>query len=248
MQIWLLMHIAILADIHANLTALEAVLHDVSARGPFDFVVSSGDQVVGGPRPLQTWQALEAAHVYCLLGNTERDIGCGQFPPSPIGGQYRRQIIEVFNWTLDVLPGEVRSGIARLHRRLDLCVDGGPLLVISHANGVDLDSFIWADDDPTELAPLMGSPTPSLLVVGHIHSPLDLQVGSTRVMRAGSVALKYEPSEYNVAHWAEVTWDADGAVWNAERHRVTWDHGAEIDAAHEAGYPGTGILPGYGRA
>ena len=242
------MHIAAFADVHANITALRAVLRDIEAHGPFDLVVSNGDQIFGGPRPLETWRELEHVGAYCLCGNTERDLGTGQFPPAPAGGQWRDRILEVFDWTMGTLPDEVRELAAQLPQRLDLRIDHGPLLVISHANGVNLDDFIWADTEPAELDRLIGTPRPALLVVGHIHAPLDLEVGPTRVLRAGSVGLMYEANAFNEAHWTEITWDAQRHAWDAERHAVTWDHTAEIAAGHAAGYPGTEILPGYERA
>ena len=242
------MHIAVFADVHANLTALRTVLHDIDARGPFDLAVSNGDQVFGGPRPLETWRELEQAGVYSLLGNTERDIGCGQFPPEPVGGRHRARILEVFDWTMDVLPADVRMAVAALPNRFDVRVDGGPLLTVSHANGVNLDNFIWAETDQSELECLIGTPSPELLVIGHIHAPLDLQVNSTQVMRAGSVGLKYESSAYNVAHWTEITWDATQSKWDVERRELTWDYRAEIEAGRAARYPGTDILPGFDRA
>ena len=39
------MRVALLSDIHGNLTALEAVLADMRSQGPFDQVVVAGDLV-----------------------------------------------------------------------------------------------------------------------------------------------------------------------------------------------------------
>ena len=242
------MHIAAFADVHANLTALRAVLQDIDDHGPFDLIVSNGDQILGGPRPLETWQELQRIGAYCLCGNTERDLGIGQFPPAPAGGQWRDRILEVFDWTMDAVPADVRVRAAGLPQRLDLSIDNGALLVISHANGVNLDDFMWPDTDPSELDRLTGTPPPALLVVGHIHAPMDLKVGPTRVLRAGSVGLMYEANAYNQAHWTEITWDAPRRAWTAEPHAVIWDHTAEIAAGRAVGYPGTEILPGYERA
>ena len=242
------MHIAAFADVHANLTALRAVLRDIDAHGPFDLVVSNGDQIFGGPRPLDTWRELERVGAYCLCGNTERDLGTEQFPPAPAGGQWRDRILEVFDWTMDALPDEVRELAAQLPQRLDVRIDHGPLLVVSHANGVNLDDFIWADTDPGGARPLDRNAASG--VAGRRSHPRSVGPGGgpTRVMRAGSVGLMYEANAFNEAHWTEITWNAPGHAWHAERHAVTWDHTAEIAAGRAVGYPGTEILPGYERA
>ena len=246
------MHIAAFADVHANLTALRAVLRDIDAHGPFDLVVSNGDQIFGGPRPLETWQELERIGAYCLCGNTERDLGTGEFPPAPAGGRWRDRILEVFDWTMEALPGEIIARAAALPRRLERDIDGGPLLVISHANGINLDDFIWADTDPAELDRLIGTPRPALLVVGHIHAPMDLQVGPTRVLRAGSVGLMYEANAYNqacIGPRSPGTRRAARGTAEARRMRCSGTTVlAEIAAGDAVGYPGTEILPGYERA
>lgn len=67
------MRIALIADIHANLPALEAVLADIKKREP-DMILSLGDQINLGPCPRQTLELLRAEAVTCLSGNHERYI------------------------------------------------------------------------------------------------------------------------------------------------------------------------------
>ena len=67
------MRIALIADIHSNLPALEAVLRDIRRHSP-DLILSLGDQVNLGPCPKETIELLQAAHVACLHGNHERYI------------------------------------------------------------------------------------------------------------------------------------------------------------------------------
>jgi predicted phosphodiesterase len=52
------MRVAVLADIHGNLPALEAVLRDVEAAGGVDAIVLNGD-LADGPMPAQTLDRLE---------------------------------------------------------------------------------------------------------------------------------------------------------------------------------------------
>ena len=98
------MRIAVLTDVHANLTALRAVMDDIRARGPFQLVVSAGDQLLGGPRPLEVWDTLEAAGVTLLMGDTERDLALGSFKAVPGRGLRRDLILAVFDWTVKLLP------------------------------------------------------------------------------------------------------------------------------------------------
>lgn len=66
------MRIAVLADVHGNLPALEAVLDDVDAIG-VDMIVLNGD-LADGPMPAQTLDRLEQIGNQALWvrGNTDR--------------------------------------------------------------------------------------------------------------------------------------------------------------------------------
>ncbi|RWQ35238.1 MAG: metallophosphoesterase, partial [Mesorhizobium sp.] len=54
------MRIAVLADIHGNVLALDAVLDDLQQRGGADLVVNLGDCVSGPLWPRETMERLEA--------------------------------------------------------------------------------------------------------------------------------------------------------------------------------------------
>lgn len=63
--------IALIADIHANLLAAEAVLSDIHKKHRPDRIISLGDQVNLGPAPRDTLRLLRSKNVTCLHGNHE---------------------------------------------------------------------------------------------------------------------------------------------------------------------------------
>jgi len=67
------MKIALIADIHSNLPALESVLRAIRRHSP-DRIISLGDQVNLGPSPKETLALLKEAGALCLHGNHERYI------------------------------------------------------------------------------------------------------------------------------------------------------------------------------
>ena len=102
---------------------------------------------------------------------------------------------------------------------------------------VNLDDFIWADSPEAEVERLVGPNPPALMVLGHIHAPLELEFNSTTILRPGSVGLKYEPHWAGVAHWAEVWWDPQRAAWAHRIRQVEWNPRLEIEAGRAVGYP-----------
>jgi putative phosphoesterase len=67
------LRIAFVTDIHGNLPALEAVVHDIARRG-VDRVVNLGDSLSGPLLPLETARYLMARDWFHLAGNHERQI------------------------------------------------------------------------------------------------------------------------------------------------------------------------------
>jgi predicted phosphodiesterase len=61
--------ILVIADIHANLTALEAVLADVAAQGAVDEIWCLGDAVGYGPDPAACLRLLQAKYTVWVAGN-----------------------------------------------------------------------------------------------------------------------------------------------------------------------------------
>jgi len=66
------MRAAILADIHSNLTALEAVLADVERRGRVDEVWCLGDIVGYGPEPHRCIETIKERCHTCIAGNHDQ--------------------------------------------------------------------------------------------------------------------------------------------------------------------------------
>lgn len=80
------MRTAVLADIHANLAALEAVLQDIAKEGIAD-IVTLGDNIGYGPDPEEVMRQLTALAVTSIQGNHEyaliNDLYYLQMNPDP---------------------------------------------------------------------------------------------------------------------------------------------------------------------
>ena len=64
------MRLAIIADIHGNYRALDAVLADIARNGA-DRIVSLGDNIGYGPEPEEVVRALQGYRVLSVMGNHE---------------------------------------------------------------------------------------------------------------------------------------------------------------------------------
>jgi len=82
---------AILSDIHGNLAAFEAVLEDID-RQKVDRIISLGDVVGYGPRPVECLKLVMERCAFSLLGNHEYAVLRGPEGFNPIA-------VEAINWT-----------------------------------------------------------------------------------------------------------------------------------------------------
>lgn len=69
------MRLAVIADVHGNVLALDAVLADLGRRGGADLVVDLGDRVSGPLWPAETLDRFEAQGIPGVRGNHDRIVG-----------------------------------------------------------------------------------------------------------------------------------------------------------------------------
>lgn len=232
------MKLAVLADIHANLAALEAVLEDVDAWRP-DVVVVAGDIVNRGPRPAECLRLVQerqrTAGWQVVLGNHEEYVLFHTRPDAPKAGP----TFEIFRssyWTLQRLNGEVAALEAMPFQQTIQAPDGSAVRIV-HASTRGTRDGVFPDTPDQVLALQVGQPAVPLFVVGHTHIPLVRRVGDTLVVNTGAVGMPFDGDPR--ASYARLTWGRGG--WQAEIVRVPYDR-----RQTEQDYRATGFLDGGG--
>ena len=226
------MRIAVLADTHGNLLALEAVLADLRARAP-DLVVNLGDLFTGPFDPAGSAEAQIALDCPTLAGNHERNLVEGDDTSSSVAFARPRLSASHLSWTRG-LPKTLRL------------IDGEVFACHGSPAGGDLDylledvgsgrSVLAAED---AIRPrLAGVGQARLVLCGHTHMPRAVQVGGVLVVNPGSVGMPAYTDGNPVPHaiengapharYAVTTRRPDGR-WAAELHAVAynWDRAAQ---------------------
>jgi predicted phosphodiesterase len=231
------MRIAVISDIHSNLSALEAVL---GAVGAVDAVWHLGDTVGYGPQPQAVVDRLRAAGAIGVRGNHDDAGGGGT-------------CIEFFNpdgframeWTRTQIDESTRLYLAGLPERR---VPEGSGFTLAHGSPSDP---IWEYLDSPEVAQanLAAFETPYCLV-GHTHVPRVFRESRGRmnamlVERGGRLALDGRRMILNPGSVGQprdgdprssymlIDIDAGEATW----HRVEYDVGATQADMAAAGLP-----------
>ncbi len=167
------MRVLLLADIHSNKTALDAVVADAAASGGFGAVWCLGDVVGYGPDPASCIEFLRSHDAVCVAGN--HDLGVlGRVDVH----QFNAVALAAVQWTAAHLSEADTAYLAALPSTL---VQGPWTLV----HGTPRDP-VWEYllDADTTLANLPFITTPWFLV-GHSHLPLVFVTGETGLKMRG---------------------------------------------------------------
>jgi len=185
------MRVAVLADIHGNLPALEAVLREVETAG-VDVIVLNGD-LADGPMPAETLDRLEelGEQAIWVRGNSDRwlaDAFDGTFRPS---GLPTNPPAEYFSWCAARIEPGHRDRLASLPLTVTLDIDGLGPVAFCHATARDDNEFIVVDSPIAHYQAAFAGMTEQTVVIGHTHMPFDRLADTRRIINPGSVGLPY---------------------------------------------------------
>jgi predicted phosphodiesterase len=186
------MRIAVLADIHGNLTALDAVLADLRQQKS-DITYHGGDLAFGGCNPAEVIDCIVQEDWKGVLGNTDEMLWDTSARPAleaaapklkpllkvlfDVSGPATRQMIGPLRleW-LRALPIELR------HENLALV----------HASPGNLWRAPIETADDAELEKTYKPLNAALVVYCHIHKPFIRKIGNMTVCNTGSVGSPYD--------------------------------------------------------
>jgi putative phosphoesterase len=175
--------IAVLADVHGVLPALEAVLAERDVQTA-DAIVLAGD-IASGPQPVETLDLLTSLgdRVVWVRGNADREL------VEMARGAFDREAPDAVSpWA----AGELRTDQVELLDGLPTTVTIGDTL-FCHATPRDDEEIVLVDSPISRWATVFSSLPDHVrtVVCGHTHMPFARQVDRRLVVNAGSVGMPY---------------------------------------------------------
>jgi putative phosphoesterase len=186
------MRIAIVSDIHGNLTALEAVVADLRQQKP-DLVFHGGDLPYGGSNPVEVLDLIAHEGWAGVIGNTDEMLwtDAGRTALEAAAPKLKplfRILFEVCGPATRKLIGETRL---EWLRRLPAEVRHENLVLL-HAGPGNLWRAPMDTAQDTELETTYKSLHARIVVYCHIHRPFIRRVGEMTVCNSGSVGSPYD--------------------------------------------------------
>ena len=234
------MRVAILSDIHGNVTALDAVLADLASRGPFDQIVVAGDLVWSGPRPREVVDRVQALRAVVIRGNTDAffDAIDGETPEGKDSGRFATHLA----WMLGQLGPERVAYLRSLPFSHVISPEPGQDLLVVHANPRDMEQAIRQRSTDAELDELLlvdgREPSWRALAFGHIHTPFVRTWHERLLVNVSSVGLPMDGDQRSA--YAILTWERDSrgaGAWRAEHRRVAYPTALVVHEMRTGGLP-----------
>lgn len=221
--------IAVISDIHGNLTALEAVLADIERAG-IRRIFNLGDLVGKGPRSAEVVDRCRAVCEVIVQGNWDADVAA------------RRTTYHAPIWHHDQLGPERNRYLASLPGCVDVML-GGQTARFYHASQISPFHRIYATAARDVHRAMFSNTeftgygeTPTIVGYGDIHTPYMLSFEGRTLFNAGSVG---NPLDMPMACYCvlEAKEGPAAAPWSCSFIRVPYDIEAEISAAGASGMP-----------
>jgi putative phosphoesterase len=227
------LRVAIFADIHGNLQALEAVLEDLNTQAP-DVVVVNGDLVNRGPSNVEVMQRILQQNYVITLGNHDdllrmlikKDTNLSEsFFTDPFW--------EANRWCARQLEqAQLTHALKNLPMTHRIEAPGAPSLLISHGSPRHYRegySHYLSDEALSEI--LQEYPA-DILIGSHTHDPLERSWGPHLILNTGAVGSPFnrDPrAQYLIMTLKDKTWQYDF-------RKLEYDRAAALQEFENSGY------------
>jgi len=234
--------LALLADIHGNLPALEAVLADARAHGVDGYVIA-GDLLLGAPFPVETLERLRDLNAWIIRGNNDVYFTRYDSGAAPETWQTRAQWA-LLRWSYARLDQNALDYLAALPDRVTVTLPGVAPICVVHGSPRALSEGIIPDDPETRrkfaqsratnnigVADALAQIAEPVLVCGHTHIAWEHHNNGRLAVNPGAIG---GPTDGIVgAEYALLTWES--GRWTADLRVVEYDVEALLAAYRDSG-------------
>jgi predicted phosphodiesterase len=233
------MRIAIVADIHGNLVALDAALAAIGRDQP-DQLVCLGDVAATGPQPSEVLDRLRALGCPVVMGNA--DAWLLKPRQSDTTDEDIRRIEEIDQWCAGQLRPDQLEYLRGFEPLLTLPLSDTASLLCFHGSPRSFDEIILATTPDQELEQMLAGYRATIMAGGHTHTQVLRRFGETLVVNPGSVGLPFERIDAGARTrnppWAEYAIvSCSGGELGVELRRVSFDARIVVRAAMQSGMP-----------
>lgn len=199
------MKIAVLADIHGNLTAFNAVLKKIKEL-KIDKIIVAGDHISDCPSPTQILDRLMSPEFICIKGNRENYILSEDSETS--WPNYRQ--MDSITWTKKQLNKRHMDWIENLEEQRVISFEHCDSIRVVHGSTDDICEHLYKEK-PKRLQEVLNCIDENVLICGHSHLTWSINIEDRLVINPGSVGVSFNNSvsaDFAILNWEESGWNA----------------------------------------
>lgn len=211
------MKLAIFSDIHGNVPALHAVLHDIATWQP-DHIICNGDLINRGPNSSLAFDIVTqySPSIQMVAGNHE-DFVLNSRKRAAAPGEPWYEVIRFSYWAAEQMGTERLQQVANWPDTITLNDPNGETVYINHASTISNRHGIRPETTDAELPNLLA---PSrLFITSHTHRPLIRTFDDTLIVNTGSAGFPFDRNP--LPSYARIEFRNNH--WQAEIQRVAYD-------------------------
>ncbi len=217
------MRVAVIADIHGNAVALDAVLADLVDQSA-ERIVCLGDAIQGGPQPAEVVTRLRELGCPVVLGNADAFLLTGADGNEAVSAQQRA----ARDWSLAQLSEADRAFITAFQPTVGFSLPGNRRFLCFHGSPASFHDRIFPDTLEEDVRQLLGASLPAILTGGHTHLQQLRRLDDSLFFNPGSVGYVYNTRQpgggLHADPWAEYAiLSSDERRFTIEFCRVSFD-------------------------
>ncbi|UCF15869.1 MAG: YfcE family phosphodiesterase [Phycisphaerales bacterium] len=179
--------ILLCGDIHGNLPALEAVLHDTRTE-PVDEIWNLGDITGYVPFPVGVIELLRRRQAINIIGNYDQKVLAFKNCQDQWKKGKRSDKYSAFEWNHKQLSGAARKFLESLPESIHVEIAGFDITLVHAGEGVD--GPLITGETPSEyLEKVARVQKTDVLLFGHSHVPMVKRIGGKVFVNPGSVGI-----------------------------------------------------------
>jgi len=175
------MKVAIIADIHSNLEALEAVLKHIKLQR-IKTILVAGDIVGYGANPNEVLQRLREEKAVMIAGDHDKYVLT--LEDLRWFNEFAQQALI---YTNRVLTKENKTFLKSLKETYEVTIDGRKIFMVHGSPNDHLKEYVYARTPDTNLMAMLNKVKADILIMGHTHQPFVRRITGRLVVNPGSV-------------------------------------------------------------
>jgi putative phosphoesterase len=176
------MKVGIISDIHGDLSRLNAAVEVLNNKN-VDIILCAGDLIDFGNNSIGVVERILNLRIPCVYGNHDK---------SAVQNQSLRKEQLARGMDVQILDEKTLQSLSMLPQKL-LFEWEQTTVLITHANPWGLDSmYIQPDSTPHLLKRVMKDASTDIVILGHTHQPMCVEIMRGMILNPGSVSNNYE--------------------------------------------------------